>query len=129
MDARKNIIIESTLSGITFERIIKEAVDAGYTTSVVYLFLEDVNLCIRRVHERVSKGGHDVPVDDIIRRYYRSVKLFWEQYRFSFDRWHLYKNTNEEFDEFAKGNDTDSIILHEKTFMTYQNIVKGELHE
>ena len=36
---------------------------------------------VARVAERVRKQGHDVPENDIRRRYRRSIKNFWTIYR------------------------------------------------
>lgn len=63
----KNIIIESTLSGKsllnTIERFQKEL---GYTVSIVFIFLDNEDLCIERIQTRVQKGGHPVPKKDVI---------------------------------------------------------------
>ncbi len=123
---QQNIIIESTLSGTTFHRIISDAVLAGYRTTVIYLFLEDVALCINRVRERVLKGGHDVPTDDIVRRYERSAKLFWNHYRSSFDSWGLYRNVQNEFDMIAEGCEDEFEITHEEFFKLFISYVRGE---
>ena len=45
--------------------------------------------CIKRVKTRVKNGGHDVPEEDIIRRYYKSIVKFWDEYRFQADDWTL----------------------------------------
>lgn len=121
---QRNIIIESTLSGITFQRIINSANKENYNTTAVYLYLEDVNLCVHRVHERVLKGGHDVPIEDIIRRYGRSCKLFWESYRYLFDSWIIYRNANNEFDMIAEGDRNNYTILHEVILEKFINTIK-----
>lgn len=46
---------------------------AGYEVRLFYVALEDPQLNIKRVEERVLSGGHDVPPDRINRRYYRSI--------------------------------------------------------
>ena len=40
---------------------------------LIYLALPDVEVAKLRVAERVSHGGHDVPVPDIERRFHRSL--------------------------------------------------------
>ena len=44
-------------------------------------------VAIARVHERVKKGGHNVPVADIRRRFVRSLKHFTHNYAQLADRW------------------------------------------
>jgi predicted ABC-type ATPase len=46
---------------------------AASTLRFVYVCLSTPEQNIRRVQNRVSKGGHDVPEDDIRRRYSRSA--------------------------------------------------------
>jgi len=40
---------------------------------LIYLYLPDVEMSINRVAERVRHGGHDIPLDSILRRYPRSL--------------------------------------------------------
>lgn len=79
--ARQPVVVESTLSGRTFSRTIREAVDQGYEVSIIYLFVDSADFCIDRVAERVQKGGHSVPTPDIRRRFTRSAINFWNLYR------------------------------------------------
>jgi len=44
--------------------MIREARTAGYRLHICYLALPSVQYSIRRVRERVKKGGHDVKVAD-----------------------------------------------------------------
>ena len=58
----------------------------------VYSFLQSCTTCIKRVKTRVKNGGHDVPEEDIIRRYYKSLVKFWDEYRLQVDDWTLFYN-------------------------------------
>ncbi len=73
LQARKTFARETTLSGRTIFSTIDHARDAGYRVGVIYVGLRSAELAIQRVHLRVKKGGHDVPVADISRRYSRSL--------------------------------------------------------
>ena len=86
------------------------------------MYLEDVTDNIARVQNRVFNGGHDIPRDDIIRRYYRSRKLFFEQYKNMADRWFLFFNADDEFEEVANFADAELTVLHER----YYNNFTGE---
>ena len=92
---RKSFAVESTLSGNNIVRIIDKARAQNYKTELVYLFLPNCMDCIERVKKRVQNGGHNVPAEDIIRRYYKSVVKFWCEYRFLVDEWTLFYNGNE----------------------------------
>jgi len=65
--------IETTLTGHSELELMRSAIEAGYRVSLVYVGLRDVQLSIGRVRERVSKGGHDVALSDLLRRFDRSI--------------------------------------------------------
>ncbi len=81
VDGSHSFVVESTLSGRTFQRILKKAKAAEFEITIVYLFLDSADTCVDRVHERVQAGGHDVPEPDIRRRFVRSIRNFWKLYR------------------------------------------------
>ena len=70
---RRSFVVETTLSGKTFDHFITDAIANGYQTSIVFVFLDSEELCVRRVRSRVQKGGHFVPENDIRRRFKRSI--------------------------------------------------------
>lgn len=58
---------------------------------------------MKRVEERVRKGGHNVPEADIRRRFNRSKQNFWSIYRHLVDEWHLFYNSVKGFQKVASG--------------------------
>ena len=100
-----SFIIETTMSGKYLERVIKKAKKKSFTITIIYLFLETKKENIYRVKNRVLKGGHDVPEVDIIRRYYRSRKLFWDTYKDMSDKWLLFFNGDDNFEIVADKNE------------------------
>jgi predicted ABC-type ATPase len=54
---------------------MREARAAGYRITFVGVALQDPELNVKRVALRVSEGGHDVPRDRIIARYFRTLAL------------------------------------------------------
>lgn len=88
----KSFAVESTLSGNNIVRIINKARKQNYKIVLVYSFLQNCTTCIERVKKRVENGGHNVPEEDIIRRYYKSVIKFWDEYRLIVDEWTMFYN-------------------------------------
>ncbi len=90
--ARKRIDFgfETTLSGQTYLNIIRDLRNQGYQTHFFYLWLAHVEISILRIQQRVRRGGHNVPENDVRRRFKRSVKNFMESYRFIADSWLLF---------------------------------------
>ncbi len=88
----KSFAVESTLSGNNIARIIEKARKQDYKIILLYSFLQNSTACIERVEKRVRNGGHNVPREDIVRRYYKSIIKFWDKYRYLVDEWNLFYN-------------------------------------
>ena len=69
---KETFALESTLSGKTYIRFLREAKKSGYTLELHYLWLSNPAQAIARVKQRVLQGGHHVPAQDIRRRFKRS---------------------------------------------------------
>ena len=89
---RKTFAFESTLSGLTYVSLLKQARHDGFQIRVHYLWLPNSTVAIARVRDRVKQGGHDVPVADIRRRFGRSLKNFVHSYAPLADRWAVWDN-------------------------------------
>ena len=104
---------ETTLSTKTFVAFIKEAQSKGYKVTLLYFWLESPEMAYQRVAARVSKGGHNIPVDVIERRYYRGIKNLFGLYIPICDRWIVVNNIGEHPETVAKGGaDFEKTILN-----------------
>jgi predicted ABC-type ATPase len=74
LTGRISFSVETTLSGGTYLRMLARARELGYKTRLFYIGTESVDINIVRIRARVLKGGHDVPIEDQLRRYPRSFK-------------------------------------------------------
>ena len=99
------------LSGKYLVKYIQKAKQLNFKVSLIYLFLENLDTNISRVKNRVLNGGHNVPQDDIIRRFYRSKNMFYRVYKDIVDDWSIYYNSNEVFEKIAYNN---KILDHKK---------------
>lgn len=115
IESEKDFIVEVTLAGKGFARIISQLKRAGYAVAIVFIFLKSAETCVARVRNRVSAGGHHVPTEDVVRRFYRSKHNFWYIYRNLADQWSLFYNSVEHFQEVASG-EGDSVTITNETF-------------
>ena len=69
---RLDFAFETTLGGNTIPRLLAEAASQGIEISVWYAGLSSPELHVERVRSRVRRGGHDIPEQDIRRRYEHS---------------------------------------------------------
>lgn len=89
---QETVALESTLSGLTYLRLLRSAKRRGYRVYIHYLWLPKPAIAIARVRERVKKGGHNVPVADIRRRFGRGLRHFIHDYAPLADRWAVWDN-------------------------------------
>ncbi len=74
IDAGESVIVETTLSGRSYHRRICRARAAGFRTELHYIGVDFPEISMARVALRVAQGGHDVPQEDIRRRFARSLQ-------------------------------------------------------
>ncbi|MCE2412474.1 AAA family ATPase [Candidatus Poribacteria bacterium] len=125
IEAEKDFAVEVTLAGKGFARIISQLKRAGYTVSIVFIFLKSAETCVARVRNRVSAGGHHVPTEDVVRRFYRSKHNFWYTYRNLVDRWNLFYNSVEHFQEVASGEGNSVIVTNETFFELFMRDIRN----
>lgn len=89
----KSFAIESTLSGQAQIEILKHAGSLGYRIEMFYLWIPSSAVAIKRIVQRVKKGGHPIPAHDVERRYSRSLQNFVHTYAPLADLWQVWNNT------------------------------------
>lgn len=70
--ARTTFLVETTLSGNSEIALMRDARAAGFKVNFVFVGLDRAEMSAARVSTRVAEGGHDVPDEDIARRFGRS---------------------------------------------------------
>ncbi len=60
---------ETTLSGFRTERTAKKALEAGCFVRLYYVGLNTAQESLDRIANRVKRGGHNIPTDDVLRRF------------------------------------------------------------
>ncbi len=82
------------MSAKSYTSIIKKAHDKEYFVTLLFFWLNSIELAKQRVQIRVSEGGHDIPIDVIERRYSRGLKNFFKIYLPICDNVMLFDNSN-----------------------------------
>ena len=60
---------ETTLSGRKTEATAKQVRELGYHVRLFYIGLDSAEESLARISNRVTRGGHDIPRDDVVRRF------------------------------------------------------------
>lgn len=114
---------ETTLSTRSFIGFINQAKGSGYTVHLVFYWLNSVALAIERVKKRVSLGGHDIPEDIIIRRYYAGLRNFVNLYKVVVDNWLLVDNSEGEPELIAIGRREKEDITDSEKWLIINKLI------
>ena len=91
---RCNFAFETVMSTDRNLNLLKRAKKLGYFVKVVYVVTESPDINKVRVSSRADSGGHSVPEDKIVSRYYKSQSLMPEVIGVS-DICHIYDNSDD----------------------------------
>ena len=90
IQAGGDFAFETTLATKSYYYLIKEAHEKGYFVTLLFLWLPSPEQAIRRVAQRVSEGGHNIPEATIRRRYRAGIKNLFNIYMPVTDYWMIY---------------------------------------
>lgn len=76
LEQQVDFAFETTLSSLTYQHTIKRAQEKGYFVTLIFFWLESIELAKERVKIRVKQGGHSIP-EDVIER---GLKNYFEIY-------------------------------------------------
>jgi predicted ABC-type ATPase len=94
VDILESFTFESVMSSPDKVHLLRQARLHGYRTYLYYIATADPDINVARVRNRVLSGGHDVPHDKIISRYYRSLDLLPDAIAAS-NRAFIFDNSND----------------------------------
>lgn len=95
LQSNQSFTFETVMSSPDKVEFLQKAQQGGFRTYLYFVATEDPQINISRVHNRVGQGGHNVPTDKIISRYYRSLELLLDAVRYS-DRAYIFDNSGKE---------------------------------
>jgi len=106
----EDFAIETTLATRSYVNLVHKAKNLGYTVTLVYIWLNSPEIAMERVAERVSKGGHNIPVDVIKRRYRIGVKNLFTLFMPICDAWIVADNSFKKLNIIARKEEVDYVI-------------------
>lgn len=92
LKAGRSFARETTLAGKSGLRLINQAKAAGYRVELHYVGIDNWKRSRARIDERVQNGGHNVPTEDLKRRFTRSFENLKEAIK-KVDAGKLYDST------------------------------------
>ncbi len=112
LKANKTFSIETTLSTKSYKKLIERAHAKNYQVKLIFFWLDSPETAIKRVAQRVSEGGHNIPEDVIVRRYHAGINNFFQIYMNQVDYWLLANNTQGASEYIAEGGREMGTIVH-----------------
>lgn len=106
----RSLSFETVMSSPDKIDFLRQAQERGFRTYLYYIATEDPAINIQRVKNRVAEGGHDVPEEKIVARYYRSLSLVAQAIRYS-TRAFMFDTSEEQAWYFAEGTDGTTLEL------------------
>lgn len=91
---KKTFAIETTLATRSYAGLINKAHKNGYQVILLFFWLSSPEMAIRRVAQRVSEGGHNIPAETIIRRYWLGLQNFFNIFAPIVDGWMFFDNVD-----------------------------------
>lgn len=80
LETHKNFAFETTLATKSYKSKIAKAKSKNYNVTLLFFWLQNVDLAIERVKTRVTEGGHHIETEIIKRRYRNGIKNLFEIY-------------------------------------------------
>lgn len=115
----EDFAFETTLAGRTYAHLLRRCREQGYKIYLYFLWLPEVSLNLVRITHRVSQGGHNVPEEDVKRRYYRGIGNFFHVYHSLVDTWIVYDNSGAWPREIAFRLEGQPTILDDGLFRAF----------
>ena len=112
--ARRSFTFETVMSSPDKVDFLKQAQGVGFRTYLYYVATEDPEINISRVENRVRQGGHPVPKDKIVERYFRSLGLLFEAIRHT-NRAYLFDNSGHDQMWLAEVTDGEALEMKSDT--------------
>ena len=117
--------IETTLATRSYVNLVKQAQEQGYSIRLLFFWLSTPELAVKRVAERVSKGGHDIPQDIIRRRYVAGINNLFKLFMPIVNYWAIFDNSETPRRKVAiGGKDTQTEIVNKALYDNIKYYVK-----
>lgn len=89
---------------------MQRAKDKEYKVYFYFVSTANPEINIKRVEGRVAAGGHDVPKDKIVNRYYRTMENLYEAVKISY-RAYIFDNSGSETVQVAEKDKNNALHL------------------
>ena len=119
-ELRKSFTFETVMSSPDKIELLKLAKKLGYKVYLYFVSTNDPLINISRVNNRVKQGGHDVPKDKIISRYYRTLENLKEAVKYT-DRAYIFDNSTYKYTWICEITNATEVELKQNNIPQWLN--------
>ncbi|TAG15015.1 MAG: zeta toxin, partial [Sphingobacteriia bacterium] len=105
LEKNESFSFETTLSSKIYRDLVAKAKFKHYKVTLLFFWLQNIELAKERVRTRVLEGGHHIEDNIIERRYLRGIKNLFEIYLPLVDAFLIFDNSFGKHQLIAKSND------------------------
>lgn len=125
LEVYENFAFETTLATKSYKSKVLLAQKKKYTVTLLFFWLQNVDLAIERVKTRVVEGGHNIETEIIKRRYINGIKNLFEIYIDIVDEVMIFDNSGRKPDLIAeKTKENDITVIDELKFELLKKIIQ-----
>ena len=120
LSQHKTFAIETTLATRSYASTILRAQSEGYCVVLLFFWLASPEMAIERVAKRVKEGGHNIPTETIVRRYWLGLQNFFNIFAPLVDSWMFFDNVDDTI-LIANNRTVSDGVLFNKIKVSCQN--------
>jgi len=95
-DRSSDFGFETTLAGKSYVRLLADLKSKDYRIYLYFLWIDNVDIALERIADRVRRGGHNVPGKIVRRRFNRGLSNLFNIYRPLLDFWVIFDNSKDD---------------------------------
>lgn len=122
LNENESFAFETTLSTKSYKNKVLSAKKNAYTVTLLFFWLNNVELAKERVKTRVKEGGHNIPNEVIERRYVKGIKNLFDIYMDIVNGALIFDNSYGKHELIAQKIESEVIILNSEK---YNRLVKS----
>ena len=122
--AGRSFCFETTLSAKSYKYFIRLAKEKEYEITLLFFWLNSIDLAIVRVQARVKSGGHNIPIETIMRRYKRGLANLFQIYLPIVDNFMIFDSSNADLELIASKRLNQLIKIYNTS--TWQLLKKNQ---
>jgi len=115
LDETISFAFETTLASKSYKNTILKAQAAGYNVTLLFFWLQTVELAKQRVQKRVAEGGHNIDSEVIERRYFSGIRNLFDIYLPIADEVLIFDNSEGDHELIAK-------VINQPNMIIFNNI-------